>query len=121
MMSPKKRYLAAILFWVVSLLVLFAIRKIFFPGKIEGHALLFFQIPAAGACVLVGLIRILDTIYNCAHGIVICVYPTHPMETVHLKVSPLLFMFSFIFEVFIWSMLIVMTWPWLYDSIIKLR
>jgi hypothetical protein len=120
-MSPKKRYLTVILFWVVSILVLFAIRKIFFPEKIEGHALLIFQISAAGVCVLVGLIRILDTIYNCAHGIVICVYPTHPMETIHYKVSPLLFISSLMFEIFIWSMLIAMMWPWLHDAIIKLR
>ena len=119
-MSPKKRYLAAIFFWAVSLLVLFVIRKAFLPERVEGHALLFLQIPAAGVCFLVGLIRVLDTAYNCVNGIVICVYPTRPMEVVHFKVSPLLFVFGLIFEAFIWVMLMVMTWPLLRDSITKL-
>lgn len=120
-MSPRKRYLIAILFWLVSLLVLFAIRKIFFPIEIEGHDLTLFKIPAAGVCVLVGLIRLLDTIYNCAHGMAVSVRGIRPIEIVHFDVSPLRFLFSLLFELFMWSMLTIMMWPLFYDSITKLR
>lgn len=120
-MPPKKRYIGAILFWAGSLLVLFAVRKLAFPKVVDGQSLLYFKISASGICFVLGLIRMLDTFYNCVRGVVISVRGIRPIEVVSFQARPLQFVISFVFELFMWSMVMFMSWPLLTESVNELH
>ena len=119
-MSPKNRFIGIVFFWIVACVILFIVRKVFFPEQIDTDTTVHFKISAGTIILFVGLFRILDTIYACTHGFVVSAYGLGPLKIFYFKANPFEFIFGFVFQMFIWTLLVIMTWSGFHEAILEL-